>query len=186
MIFSYCSSGDCPETNRWYWSNKHQGSNWETYDLSNNGPTWGGGHDLAFYSGLNSGYTNIEHTYTFYNLYNGYNQLAGSYSGWTALQFETYFIDGLNSKLPPPIVLGADSLVPSEHYLGQLSTMLVGLAPSVTFLSPYFLPFFLFAPFFEQCSWRFGVLGARCLHSTIHPLFIPVLTESIGVYSCSC
>ena len=40
-----------------------QNERWQTYNHIDDGPTWGGGHDLTLFSDLNGGYANIGHTY---------------------------------------------------------------------------------------------------------------------------
>lgn len=69
--------------------------NYYTYNHTDYGPTWGGGHDLYINSTLSGGYANIGHTYGDYNQYNTtsyQNSFTGSYSSWSVGELEVFTI----------------------------------------------------------------------------------------------
>ena len=68
-----------------------------TYDTSSYGPTFGGGHDLHLDSGMNSGYTNIPHSYQCSGSCNS-SYFAGQYSGWQTTEVEVYYLGGASTS----------------------------------------------------------------------------------------
>ena len=81
---------------------------YQTYNRSNYGPTFGGGHDLYVDSALAGGYANIGHTYaappgTSYGSSDARNTFAGSYRDWTITGLEVFSIAPMT---PVPLPAG--------------------------------------------------------------------------------
>ena len=95
------------------------------YSQSNYGVTFGGGHDLKVDNGLNGGYANIGHSYSYGD---SRYEFIGSYNSWTIGAYETFTLsdstgsfgsganavlteDGLPNDVPVPFALAGLSLL---------------------------------------------------------------------------
>jgi len=88
---------------------------YSTYNHSNYGATFGGGHDLYIDSDLATGYSNLGHSYgdtSAYRTTTNRNLLAGTFNGWQIQKYETFTVNQATprSEVPEPSTLAIFAL----------------------------------------------------------------------------